>query len=151
MGNTRTSETIVGLFVLAASVGFFLHVYNKTKYQDYDGYTICAKFDNADGIELGSDVKISGVKVGNVTSITIDYENLMANVYLTIDKKIKLTTDSEAIVSSSGILGGKYISLSNGVDETQLNDNDIITRTRGGQSLESLINHFVMSDNKTES
>lgn len=151
MENSRISETVVGFFVLVASICFFMHVYNKTKYQEYDGYTICAKFDNADGIEPGSDVKISGVKVGSVTSINIDYENLMANVFLTIDKKVKLTTDSEAAISSSGILGGKYISLSNGVDDAQLSENDIITRTRGGQSLETLINHFVTSDNKGES
>jgi len=148
MDKSRIFESAVGFLVLSLSVWFFFYAYNKTAWKSSAGYTICAKFDNADGLSPGTDVKIGGVKVGTIESISIDTKTYTANVYLKVDKTMNLPTDTEAIVASNGLLGGKYVQLVPGIDETILADNSVILRTRGAQNLESLIGQFLMSDKK---
>ena len=146
----RIFETFVGFVVLCCSVWFFIFAYNRSNWHDTSGYTLVARFDNVDGISKGSIVKVSGVKVGVVTDICIDEQSYLAKISMNIDNSVKLPIDSEAVVSSEGILGGKYISLTVGNDETLLNDKDEIVQTRGGQNLESLIGKFLLSPKQQE-
>lgn len=144
----RIFETFVGFIVLCGAVWFFIFSYNLSNWHNTSGYSLIARFDNIDGISKGSLVKISGVKVGVVTDVCIENQSYLAKVSMDIDESVELPTDSEAIVSSEGILGGKYISLTVGIDKTLLKNKDEIVQTRGGQSLESLIGKFLLSPKK---
>lgn len=148
MDKSRILESAVGFLVLSLSIWFFFYAYNKTAWESSAGYTVCAKFDDADGLSPGTDVKIGGVKIGTIESISIDTKTYTVNVYLKVDKTMNLPTDTEAIVASNGLLGGKYVQLVPGIDDTMLTDNSVILRTRGAQNLESLIGQFLMSDKK---
>lgn len=140
----RVFETVVGFIVLIFAVGFFIYSYNRSDWKDMQGYNITAKFENIDGISKGSFVKISGVKVGLVSDICVDKESYSAKVTMVIDGNIKLPRDTEANVTSEGILGGKYISLSPGYETEMLNENDEISQTSSSQSLETLISKFLL-------
>jgi phospholipid/cholesterol/gamma-HCH transport system substrate-binding protein len=140
-------ETVLGAVVLAIA-GFFIYLaYTSGQTNISSGYIVFAKFDRIDGLSLGNDVKISGVKVGNIMKIDIDPSDYQAKVSLLIRKDIKLTTDTSAEVVSESLMGGKYVSLTPGADEGCLSPNDTITITQSAISFEQLIGKFLFSKN----
>ena len=145
MEKGRIFETVVGIFVLIIAACFFNFVYTKSSWRSIDGYALKAKFDRADGLTEGTDVKISGVRVGKIDSIEVDPKSFLAIVTFHISKDIKLPVDSAASVNSDGLFGGKYLSISPGGDEETLKNGEEIERTTGPINLESLIGKFLFS------
>lgn len=148
MAKTSNSfiETFLGAFVIVVAVCFVYFAY--TSGQDgrsMRGYTVSAKFQRIDGLHVGSDVKVSGVKVGSVLSLEIDPKSYQAKATLFINDSIKLPTDSSAAIVSEGLLGGKYIALDPGADSELLGDKDVITQTESSVNLETLLNKFLFS------
>ena len=148
MEKGRTFETVVGFLVLIVAVFFFNYVYTKTGWQGLDTYTLTAKFDKADGLAEGGDVKISGIKVGKIISTEVDPSTFFAVIKFYVSKDIKLPKDSSASVTSDGLFGGKYLSLTPGGEEETLKEGDEIENTTGPINLESLIGKFVFSQDK---
>ena len=108
-------ETLIGAAVIAIAAGFFLFAYKTSGVSNAaGGYKLTAEFDNAEGINVGTDVRMAGVKVGTVTGFTLNTDNFQAVVALEVDPKVKLTDDSTAKVTSEGLLGSKFISLEQG-------------------------------------
>lgn len=139
-------ETLVGFLVLGIATIFFMFAYNTgVKNAESDGYTVKANFQSVDGVIVGSDVMIAGIKVGEVSALELDADSFMAKMQLTINKNVKLPTDSQAIVASSGLLGGKFILISPGADETNLKNDDQIKMTQSAVNLESLIGKLIYS------
>ena len=145
MEKGRIFETVVGVCVLIIAACFFNFVYTKSSWRSIDGYVLKAKFDRADGLTEGTDVKISGVRVGKIDSIEVDPKTFFAVVTFHISKDIKLPIDSGASVTSDGLFGGKYLSISPGGDEETLKSGEEIERTTGPMNLESLIGKFLFS------
>lgn len=139
-------EIIVGTFVLFCAIFFFFTSFNSAKISSSGGYHLIAKFDNADGIAGGSDVKISGVKIGTVINQTLDSENFRATIQINIDQHIKLPTDSSIKVSSEGLLGSKYLSITPGGDEENLAEGEEIQFTQSSVNFEDLLGKFIFSD-----
>lgn len=139
-------ETLVGFIILAIALTFFLFAYktggNKA---EHDGYILKADFQSVDGVIVGSDVMIAGIKIGEVTELTLDDQSFMAKMKLSINKNIKLPTDSQAIIASSGLLGGKFILITPGADETNFKEGDQIKMTQSSVNLESLIGKLIYS------
>lgn len=150
--NKHIVETITGAIVLMVAVWSLFVFINKTSTVRIasDDYVIKAKFQNVDGIEQGSPVKISGVKVGVVVARELDYQNYFAVLSLAIDKKVKLPTDSVAKVSSEGLLGNKYLSLIPGGDDKMLDQNDEIKFTQSSVNLETLIGKMIFSKGQSD-
>ena len=138
-------EIIVGFLVIFIAVIFSYFVYQTSdhKLDKNNQYAINANFDNADGIKVGSEVKISGIMIGKVVSQILDYDTYSAQVKFLIDKKIKLPEDSSAQIVSSNILGDKYISITPGTEEKVLVDGDTIEFTQSSINLEALISKFM--------
>ena len=107
-------ESIIGALVLALAIGFFVFTYNRVEVGNMDGYELVAKFDRIDGLQVGSDVRMSGIKVGTVLGQELDKENFLAVVHFTVSPDIHLPVDSSAAITSEGLLGGHYLSLSPG-------------------------------------
>ncbi len=144
-------EIIVGTFVLAAALVFLLESLNRSSVQNKsDSYVVKAKFNNIDGISTGSDVKISGVKIGSVESQILDSNDFRASLTLTIRADIKLPYDSSIKVSSEGLLGSKYLSISPGSQEEHLEDGDEIEFTQSSVNLEDLLGKFIFSSQEKE-
>lgn len=153
MEKGRTFETIVGTLVLIVAGLFFNYVYHKSSWQNIDGYYLIAKFDHADGMNEGSEVKISGLRVGKVVDVHVDPKSFLAIVRFSVDNAIQLPADTSAKISSDGLLGGKYLELIPGEEDDKLKPNEEISYTTGAVSLESLIGKFMFSkdDNRKDS
>lgn len=143
-------ETVLGAVVLVIA-GFFIYLaYTSGQTSIANGYHVIAQFDRIDGLSQGNDVRISGVKVGNVLKMDIDPESYQAKVTLNIRQDVKLSKDTSAEIVSESLLGGKYISLSPGADEEVLKNNDVIIHTQSSVNFEQLIGKFMFSKNDEE-
>jgi phospholipid/cholesterol/gamma-HCH transport system substrate-binding protein len=138
-------EPILGALVLVAAIAFLVFAYNKAGQRSFSGYPLTARFSSIDGLETGGDVKIGGVKIGQITSITIDPESYLAMVKFSVAPEIKLPVDSVASITTEGLLGGKYIGLEPGISDTMLKPGALITHTEASVSLENLIGKFMYS------
>lgn len=147
-------ETLMGAVVLAVAASFFIFAYNKSDVSMEDGYKITAKFDNASGVALGSDVRVGGVKVGVVSDLALDSKTYQAVLTLQIRNSAKLPKDSSAAVSGDGLLGGKYVQIIPGGDEAMLASGGAIEYTQSAVNLEEMIGKFMFSgggaDKKTD-
>lgn len=145
-------EIGVGLLVILAVAALFmiaLKVSNFTaSLQDRPTYTLKAHFDNIGGLKVRAPVKLSGVVIGRVSSISIDPESYQALVVMKIDKAYQLPLDTSAAILTSGLLGDQYIGLEPGGDEEYLADGDEVEITQSALVLEDLIGQFLvgMSD-----
>ena len=149
MEKGRIFETVVGVFVLVVAACFFNYVYSKSSWKSIEGYVLKARFDKADGLSEGTDVKISGVRVGKIDSIEVDPKTFFAVVTFHISQDIELPTDSSANVASDGLFGGKYLSITPGGEDETLKSGEEIEHTTGPINLEGLIGKFVMSKDES--
>lgn len=142
-------ETFVGIFVIAVAVLFFMYGYKVSNKAAPDAsYILHANFDNIDGITSGGDVKLSGIKIGFVESVTLEKENYLARAKIHIDKKYDIPKDSRISVSTSGIIGGKYLRIEPGYEEEMFKNNDEFTNTQSAINLEDLISKLVYNFTK---
>ena len=139
----NTFEIIVGTIVLICAAYFFIFSFKKSDISTSDTYKIIAEFDNADGIARGSDIKISGVKIGTVNDQILNQKTYRAQLVLNINNNIKLPADSSAKIVSSGLLGGRYLAIEPGGDDEMLNANDKITFTQSAVNFEELLGKFI--------
>lgn len=143
----NTFETLVGAFVLVIAV-LFLFLSSKvsdSRQKMSSGYEIYAEFNNADGINIGSDIKISGVKVGNVLDIKLNNDNYKAYLVLKLPKDLLIPVDSIFKISTSGLIGGKFINIKVGADEEYFKDGDVAEFTESSMDLEDLISRFIFN------
>lgn len=138
-------ETVMGAVVLAVAGGFLYFAYSNSNVKSVEGYAVSAAFTSISGIDAGSSVRIGGIKVGVVESMTLDTNTYQAVARMRIDNNIALPVDSSAAVQSTGLIGDKYIALEPGGEEENLKDGDKITFTQPSVSLEEMIGKFVFS------
>lgn len=141
-------ETAMGAVVLAVAVGFGLFFHTTAQIGGKDGYELKAKFSKIDGLESGSAVKVSGVKVGRVLGFELDPATYQAEVRLNIDNNIKLPRDTAAVIASAGLLDGKFMTLEPGGDEEMLSNGDYIEYTQSTPGLEQLLGQVIFSMTK---
>ncbi|WP_051329058.1 outer membrane lipid asymmetry maintenance protein MlaD [Geminicoccus roseus] len=144
-------ETILGALVLLVAAGFLFWAYGRSNIGGPNGYELVAQFDRADGIDVGGDVRISGVKVGTVTAKSLDPQTFRASVRFSVQNGIELPTDSSASVASSSLIGGKYLSIIPGGDDRNLEPGGAITLTQSSVSIEDLIGRYIFSQGGSES
>jgi phospholipid/cholesterol/gamma-HCH transport system substrate-binding protein len=109
----RWGETILGLVVVAVAAGFFAFAAASAGQTGNAGatYDLTARFQRVDGIAVGSDVRVSGVKVGVVRAIELDRSTYLAKVTLSIERGVDLLDETTARIASDGLLGGAYVAL----------------------------------------
>jgi len=146
--NNNYFDFIIGTFVILCAGLFFLNSFKSTKVSNSDGYFLIAKFDNINGISGGSDVKISGVKIGTVIDQFIDEKTFRATIKFSINDKIKLPSDSSAKIVSDGLLGSKFLEINPGSQDDLLNEGDELIFTQSSVNFEDLLARFMFSDKK---
>ena len=145
---TNLVETAVGAVVILIAAAFFTFAYTTSGIgKGSGGYELVAEFDNADGIGIGSDVRMSGVKIGTVTSQELDTLTYQAVLTMSIDPSLKLPDDSSAKVTSEGLLGSKFVALEPGGSAEMLQDGDRIAYTQGAIDIWSLVSQFMFEGN----
>jgi phospholipid/cholesterol/gamma-HCH transport system substrate-binding protein len=144
-------ETIVGAAVIALAAGFFIYASKTTGAGGTisGGYKVIAEFDNAAGINVGTDVRLAGIKIGTVTGQSLNPENYMARLELTLDPKVSLSDDTAAKITSEGILGGQFIAMEPGGSETKLAEGSLLSATQGTVDIWSLISQAMFDKAKT--
>ena len=150
--NKNMLETLTGAFVLIIA-GWFLLFFMKNNTGlsvANDQYSLFAKFNQADGISVGTPVKISGVKVGVITADYIDLDSYFAVVNFSVDNKIKIPADSKAKISSEGLIGGKYLAIVPGGDDKMLANGEEVRFTQSSINLETLIGKMMFSKSDSE-
>lgn len=145
MAGRNVGEVLVGAGVLVVAAGFLAYALTHSGRAATSGYALQASFDHIDGLAPGADVRIAGVKVGAVTDAKIDPKSYNAVVTLTVQDGLEVPKDSSAEVTSDGLLGGKYLSISPGGDATNLKPGERIAITQGSVSLEQLLGKFIFS------
>lgn len=142
---TNLLEVGMGAFVLLVCGVFAVFVYSKCQWQSSSNYEVIAKFDRIDGLTRGSDVRLSGVKVGNIKTISLDPQTYLAVVHMSLAPHVKLPQDTSAEIVSDGLLGGKIMALIPGGDEALIPQGGEIKFTQAAVSLESLIGQFIFN------
>ncbi|MEO1089107.1 MAG: outer membrane lipid asymmetry maintenance protein MlaD [Pseudomonadota bacterium] len=138
-------ETLLGAIVLLVACGFVVYAYGTSDAGDPGGYTLNARFDRIDGINVGSDVRISGIKVGEVVGQSLDPTTFRAELVLSVRPDLSLPADSSAAIVSESLLGGRYVALAPGGDDVALQPGDQISFTQSSINLEDLVGRFVFS------
>lgn len=141
-------ETILGLFVLIFTGVFLFFAASRVDVKTVQGYQVSANFLKTGGLAVGSDVRISGIKVGTVMATKLDNDTYTADVILNIDSKIKLPIDTVAVIADAGIMGDKYVRLEPGKSHAFLMDGDAITQTKNYKSLEDNVSEFIFLSTK---
>jgi phospholipid/cholesterol/gamma-HCH transport system substrate-binding protein len=136
-------ETGMGAVVILVAVFFLVFSYGVTEHTPDEGYDVIAKFNAIDGLAIGSDVRIAGVKVGTVIDQTIDQKEYRAVVRMKINPDVKLGKDTLVRISSAGLLGGKYVKLEPGAEKNALKDGGLLTNTKDVVSLEELLGKVI--------
>jgi phospholipid/cholesterol/gamma-HCH transport system substrate-binding protein len=146
--NRNPIETIMGAVVLVVAAVFLFFAYTTTQVHAVGGYTLTAQFDKVDGLRDGSDVDISGIKVGTVISQKLDPKTFFATLTISMDPSIQLPVDSVATITSPGLLGDKFLSIEPGNEDQLIPPGGRITHTQSGMSLESLIGQMIYSQSQ---
>lgn len=124
-------EALIGAAVLIVAVWFVMVTYKTAEFGTVEGYTLTARFDKVDGLQVGNDVRIAGIRVGTVTSQEVDIETFQAVIRFSVDPRIKLSADTSASIRSENLLGGSYLALQPGGDDELLEDGGEIDFTQG--------------------
>lgn len=138
-------ETLMGAVVLVVALTFLVFVYTRADIGTVRGYELVAKFDRIDGLTIGTDVLVSGIKVGTVVDQRLDPETYLAVVRVSVDSSLKLPEDSSAEIGSNGLLGDKFLVLVPGGSEEMLGPGDEIMFTQGSVDTVNLVGQAIFS------
>jgi phospholipid/cholesterol/gamma-HCH transport system substrate-binding protein len=143
MSAVRT-ETFVGAAVVAAAAAFLLYSAQFASVgQGGNGYGLNASFRSIEGVSVGTDVRMAGVKIGTVTDIQLDPQTFRAQTTFSVLDGISLPDDSAVVVSSEGLLGGNFVEILPGGSPFNFEAGDEIEDTQSSVSLISLLLKFV--------
>ena len=135
MATHNTTEVLVGGAVLAAALAFAFYATQVTGVtRSTVGYDLNASFRSLEGVSVGTDVRLAGVKIGTVSDVDLNSQTYRAETRLSVQQGIEIPDDSSAVISSEGLLGGSM---------TYFAPGDDIEDTQGAVSLISLLVQFV--------
>jgi phospholipid/cholesterol/gamma-HCH transport system substrate-binding protein len=139
------TEIFVGAAVVAAAVGFFAYAASSAGGMSGgpDAYELTASFRSAEGIGVGTEVRLAGVRVGTVTGMELDPESFRAETTFSVAGNLELPDDSAAAISSEGLLGGTFVEIIPGGSPFVLAPGDAILDTQSSVSLITLLMRFV--------
>jgi len=147
----HTTEALVGGAVLAVAVGFFVYAGQVTGMGgSASEYRLNASFRSADGVSIGTDVRLAGVKVGRVVDIGLDPKTYRAKTTFTVREGIAVPDDSAVSVASDGLLGDNYLQILPGGSPLYFEPGDEIEFTQGSVSLVGLLMKFVSGQGQAQ-
>ena len=147
--NKKPVETIMGIVVIFVAAFFLYFAYQVSDLQVVKGYDINARFLKVGGLNVGSDVRINGIKVGTVIAQNLDPKDYVADVKLSISSNIQLPKDSVVSVVSDGLVGNKFIKIEPGKSKEFLQNGDTVANTKDFKTLEDMVGEiiFMVTDN----
>lgn len=136
-------EVLTGAAVLAVALGFFIWAgQGRSLGQTGDSYPLKASFRSVEGITVGADVRMAGVKVGSVTDIALNPVTFFADTTVAMKAGVDLPDDSQIVIASEGLLGGAFVEILPGGSLTNLAPGAEILDTQGAVSTLGLLMKF---------
>ena len=139
------TELVVGMFMIA---GFLAFVYLSTQMGEFSvfslerNFRLEAEFDNVTGLKVGAGIEIAGVSIGKVADVSLGEEGL-AKVGMLVTRDVNITADAIASIRTQGLIGDKYIKITQGADEEMLKDGGVIFDTESSIDIEELISKYI--------
>jgi phospholipid/cholesterol/gamma-HCH transport system substrate-binding protein len=138
------TEVFAGGVVLAAAIGFAIYAGQAAGLsQGGESYELSASFRSLEGVGVGTDVRLAGVKIGTVTGVDLNAETFRADTVFSLRQGIDIPDDSAVVISSEGLLGGNFVEIMPGGSPFAFEAGDEIEDTQGAVSLISLLVKFV--------
>src|SRR6185437_1525797 len=138
-------ETLIGAAVIAVAALFLVFAYSSTGSGSVSGYPVIAKFNRIDGVNIGTDVRLAGIKIGTVEKLALDPKTYNAVVTLTLANSVKLPDDSSVRITSEGLLGNQYLSIEPGASMQIIKPGGEIENTQGAIDLIGLLGKAVFN------
>lgn len=142
MTNT-IAETVIGAGVVAVAIGFVAYATQSNGLgAPRDNYALTAAFRNAQGIAVGTDVRLAGIRVGTVHDMTLDPTTFEARVDFTVRRDLDIPEDSDVKITSEGLLGGSFLEITPGASEFMLSDGGEVLNTQSSIDFLNLLMRF---------
>ena len=138
-------ETLMGAVVLVVAGVFLSFDYSVTNVRTVNGYEVLARFERIDGLNIGADVRLSGIRVGSVLDARLDPETYLAVLRLGLERNVRLPTDSVAQVASDGLLGGAFVALVPGGDDAMIQPGGVIRHTQAPVNIVQLLGRIIFA------
>jgi phospholipid/cholesterol/gamma-HCH transport system substrate-binding protein len=137
------TEVLTGAGVLAVAAGFLAYAAGGTGLASRsDSYSLTASFRSVEGITVGTDVRMSGVKIGSVTALALNPTTFFADATVSVRNGIAVPDDSTILVAAEGLLGGAFVEIQPGGSPSDLASGAEIENTQGAVSVISLLMKF---------
>ena len=143
-------ETLIGAAVIAVAAFFLLFAYSATGSGPIRGYDVIAKFSRADGVNIGTDVRLAGIKVGTVSGMSLDPMTYSAVLTLSLENSVQLPDDSSVRITSEGLLGNQYLSIEPGGSTDKIRPGGEIEYTQGSIDLIGLLGKAVFNPSEAK-
>ena len=144
MKNKISFEFMIGLLILIITLISFFYFSLKIDYFDNSQkINLKSNFFDIGDLTVGADVKTKGVKIGEVTEISLDRDSYMAIVKSSLKYDLKIPLDSEFKIANNGFIGSPYIEVTMGINEQYYQNNDLTEYNIDAVSLEEIINSFI--------
>lgn len=139
-----TTETLIGALVLVTAGGFIAYSAQTIGLSAGSGasYDLRAAFISAEGLTVGTEVRMAGVQIGTVTDMHLDATTYQAVTTLAIDDSIQIPDDSDVKVASEGLLGGTFVEIAPGGSPDLMAAGDEFMFTQGSVDLINLMLKF---------
>ena len=146
MNNKFNFEFLLGILILLITAYFFINFLIKSSvFDNKNKFSLQSSFFDIGNLQIGSDVKIKGVIIGEVNEISLNLDNFMANVKTTYDYYIDIPLDSSFKISNEGFIGSSFIEISIGNNDLFFNNMDSTINNIDAISLEEIINNFIFN------
>jgi len=142
MQQNNITESLIGAGVVAIALVFAALAYYRTGSGSLSGYEVDAKLSKADGLAVGTDVRLAGIKIGTVSDLTLDPKTYLVTVHMSIRDDIKLPVDSSVLVTQAGFLGGQYLSITPGGDDKMMTAGSFFENAQGSIDVMGLVGRF---------
>jgi phospholipid/cholesterol/gamma-HCH transport system substrate-binding protein len=144
------AETVIGAVVLIVAGGFLTYAARTADVNVGGTYELVANFRKADGVTIGGDVRISGVKVGTIRDMSLNPQTYQAQVVVAIRDGVQVPEDSAATIATDGLLGGAHVSIQPGGSEFMLEPGDEFDFTQGSVNILDLVGRAISGGGDAE-
>ena len=143
-------ETVIGAVVIAIAAIFLIFAYRTADIAPSSGYKLTAKFEKIDGVAVGADVRMSGIKIGSVISTELEQPSYLALVHMNVANEVEVPADSAIRVLTDGLLGDTFLSVDPRGDDAMLKAGESFRFAQGSVNLIDLVGQAIYSSSGTK-
>jgi len=132
----------LGMFVTIGLLLFIMAVYFIGKQKNLFGSTfhLTSKFKTVSGLEVGNNVRFSGINIGTVEEIRlINDSSVVVSMVIKDDVREFIKTDARASIGSDGLMGDKVLTISPGVKSQKVIENNGAIASIDGIEMQDLM------------